>query len=135
MLEEAILTPKYILADIETQNYDDFWFTFETNEDGSFKKAKFKWKRLDPAIWQWIFLMRGELIKAHRKERDQYRKKIDACIKREQYKERMKEQEEIFAKTKDHLQEHIRKSEAKLAEYKNVILAFWKLATCNSISK
>ena len=28
------------------------------------------------------------------------------------------------AYTKDHLQEHIRKSEAKLSEYKNVILAF-----------
>ena len=86
MFEEQFLTPEYILADIETQNYDDFGFTFETNEDGSFKKAKFNWKKLDPAIWQWVFLMRGELIKAHRKERDQYRKKIEAVEKREEYK-------------------------------------------------
>jgi hypothetical protein len=31
---------------------------------------------------------------------------------------------EARAKHKDHLQEHIQKSEAKLSEYKNVILAF-----------
>lgn len=74
---------------LEPQNYDDFWFTFEINEDGSFKKAKFKWKKLDPTIWQWIFLMRGELIKAHRKERDQYKKKIEAVEEREMYKSEM----------------------------------------------
>jgi hypothetical protein len=34
------------------------------------------------------------------------------------------EQQEARAKNRDHLQEHIRKSEAKLSEYKNVILAF-----------
>ena len=56
------------------QNYDDFWFTFETNEDGSFKKAKFNWKKLDKEIGEAIFQMRGELIKAHRKERRQYKK-------------------------------------------------------------
>lgn len=89
MFEEQFLTPEYILADIETQNYDDFWFTFETNEDWTFKKAKFNWKKLDPAIWQWVFLMRWELIKAHRKERDQYRKKIKAVEDREMYKSEM----------------------------------------------
>jgi hypothetical protein len=31
---------------------------------------------------------------------------------------------ESWSKSKDHLQEHIRKYEAKLSEYKNVILAF-----------
>ena len=135
MYEEQFLTPEYILADIETQNYDDFWFTFETNEDGSFKKAKFNWKKLDPAIWQWVFLMRWELIKAHRKERDQYRKKIKACEDREHEKKLRLEQEKIWIENKKHLQEHIRRSETKLCEYKNTILAFWKLATCNSISK
>ena len=135
MFEEQFLTPEYILADIETQNYDDFWFTFETNEDGSFKKAKFNWKKLDPAIWQWVFLMRWELIKAHRKERDQYRKKIKACEDREWEKRLRLEQEKIWRENKQHLQEHIRKAETKLCEYKNTILAFWKLASCNSISK
>ena len=42
---------------------------------------------------------------------------------------------EAWRKDKEHLQEHIRKAESKLSEYKNVILAFGKLATCNSISK
>lgn len=72
------------------QNYDDFGFTFETNEDGSFKKWKFNWKKLDKEIWEAIFLMRWELIKAHRKERDQYKKKIQAVEQRELYKSEMK---------------------------------------------
>lgn len=72
------------------QNYDDFGFTFETNEDGSFKKWKFNWKKLDKGIWEAIFLMRWELIKAHRKERDQYKKKIQAVEQRELYKSEMK---------------------------------------------
>ena len=32
---------------------------------------------------------------------------------------------------KKHLQEHIQKAESKLTEYKNTILAFGKLASCN----
>ena len=68
------------------QNYDDFGFTFETDSDWAFKSCSFKWQVLDPNIWAWIFLMRWELIKAHRKERDQYKKKITAVEKREEYK-------------------------------------------------
>lgn len=34
------------------------------------------------------------------------------------------EQQQARAKDKVHLQEHIRRSEAKLCEYKNTILAF-----------
>lgn len=136
MMDDVYLTPECLAYDIlQPQNYDDFWFTFETNEDGSFKKCKFKNKKVDAKLWEAVWLMRWELIKAHRKERDQYKKKIQACEDREYYKRRMVEQEEIRSKNRDHLQEHIRKSEAKLSEYKNVILAFWKLATCNSISK
>lgn len=71
------------------QNYDDFGFTFETNEDWTFKKWKFNWKKLDKGIWEAIFLMRWELIKAHRKERDQYKKKIKAVEEREMYKAEM----------------------------------------------
>ena len=70
------------------QNYDDFWFTFET-ENWEFKSCSFKWQVLDPNIWAWIFLMRWELIKAHRKERDQYKKKIKAVEEREMYKSEM----------------------------------------------
>jgi hypothetical protein len=72
------------------QNYDDFGFTFETDSDWAFKSCSFKWQVLDPNIWAWIFLMRWELIKAHRKERDQYKKKIQAVEQRELYKAEMK---------------------------------------------
>lgn len=72
------------------QNYDDFGFTFETDSDWAFKSCSFKWQVLDPNIWAWIFLMRWELIKAHRKERDQYKKKIQAVEEREIYKAEMK---------------------------------------------
>lgn len=71
------------------QNYDDFGFTFETDSDWTFKSCSFKWQVLDPNIWAWIFLMRWELIKAHRKERDQYKKKIKAVEEREIYKSEM----------------------------------------------
>ena len=71
------------------QNYDDFGFTFETDSDWAFKSCSFKWQVLDPNIWAWIFLMRWELIKAHRKERDQYKKKIKTVEEREMYKAEM----------------------------------------------
>ena len=71
------------------QNYDDFGFTFETDSDWAFKSCSFKWQVLDSNIWAWIFLMRWELIKAHRKERDQYKKKIQAVEQRELYKSEM----------------------------------------------
>ena len=45
------------------------------------------------------------------------------------------EQLEIWKKNKEHLCEHISKAEQKLSEYKNVILAFGKLATTSAISK
>ena len=42
----------------------------------------------------------------------------------EEKKKNYMEHQEAWIKNRDHLQEHIRKSEAKLSEYKNVILAF-----------
>jgi hypothetical protein len=38
--------------------------------------------------------------------------------------ENQQKERDAWAESKKHLQEHIRKSEAKLSEYKNVILAF-----------
>jgi hypothetical protein len=68
------------------QNYDDFWFEYEKDEEWNLKKVRFNWKKLPDALWQAIFSMRWELIKAHRKERDQYKKKIKAVEERETYK-------------------------------------------------
>lgn len=71
---------------IELQCYNDFWFDFKLDDDWKLEQVKFQWKKLKPDLWEAIFLMRGEFIKAHRKERDQYRKKIQAVEKREEYK-------------------------------------------------
>ena len=103
---------------------DFFDFTFILNADGSMKECKYWEQVLEPAIWQSLFLIREKYMKKTRQHKEDKKKLTN------QQKER-----DARAYTKDHLQEHIRKSEAKLSEYKNVILAFWKLATCNSISK
>jgi hypothetical protein len=87
---QTFVTNPTFLQEVWPQNYDDFGFSFETNEDWSFKSASYKWQILDPNIWAWVFLMRWELIKAHRKERDQYKKKIKAVEERELYKSEMK---------------------------------------------
>lgn len=119
------LTPEYILQDMPIDFFD---FQFTMNADGSMKECKYWEQVLDPCIWQSLFLIREKYMdKAKRLKK---RTKI--------FEEKQKnylETQEAWAKSKDHLQEHIRKSEAKLSEYKNTILAFWKLATCNSISK
>lgn len=116
---------KQILQDTEADFFD---FTFVFNADWTMKECKFKDEVLDPAIWQSLFQVREKYI--DKSNRLKKRTKI--------FEEKQKnylQQQEARAKGRDHLQEHIRKSEAKLSEYKNVILAFWKLATCNSISK
>ena len=123
--EWMFLTPEYILQDMPIDFFD---FQFTMNADGSMKECKFNWEIIDPAIWSSLFIIR-----------EKYMDKATRLKKRtKMFEEKQKnymEQQEARAKGRDHLQEHIRKSEAKLSEYKNVILAFWKLATCTSISK
>lgn len=123
--EWMFLTPEYILQDMPIDFFD---FQFTMNADGSMKECKLWDQILEPAIWQALWIVR-----------DKYMDKATRLKKRTKiFNEKQKnysEQQEARAKGRDHLQEHIRKSEAKLSEYKNVILAFWKLATCNSISK
>ena len=119
------LTPEYILQDMPIDFFD---FQFTMNADGSMKECKFNWEVIDPAIWSSLFIIREKYMDKVNKMKE--RKKM--------FEEKQKNymgHQEAWIKSKDHLQEHIRKSEAKLSEYKNVILAFWKLATCNSISK
>lgn len=119
--EWMFLTPEYLLQDM-TVDFFDFQFTM--NADGTMKECKFNNEVLDPAIWSSLFLIREKYMKkVHQHKED--KKKLETH----------KEIQEVWSKNRDHLQEHIRRSEAKLSEYKNVILAFGKLATCNSISK
>ena len=107
---------------------DFFDFTFIMNADGTMKECKYWEQALESAIWQALWIVREKYMdKARRLKK---RTKI--------FEEKQKnyvEQQKAWVNSRDHLQEHVRKSEAKLSEYKNVILAFWKLATCNSISK
>ena len=119
--EWMFLTPEYILQDMPIDFFD---FQFTMNADGSMKECKYWEQVLEPAIWQSLFLIREKYMKKIRQHKEDKKKLTNQQAERE-----------AWSKSKDHLQEHIRKSEAKLSEYKNVILAFWKLATCNSISK
>ena len=119
--EWMFLTPEYILQDMPIDFFD---FQFTMNADGSMKECKYWDQILEPCIWQSLFLIREKYLKKVRQHKED-KKKL----------EEHKEIQEVWAKNRDHLQEHIRKSEAKLSEYKNVILAFWKLATTNPISK
>ena len=109
---------------MEEQIIDFFDFQFTMNADGTLKQCRFLWKKIDE-------LLALSLLEI----REKYMKKVEQHKKDKKKLENHKEVEEIWSKNRDHLQEHIRRSEAKLSEYKNVILAFWKLATCNSISK
>ena len=119
--EWMFLTPEYILQDMPIDFFD---FQFTMNADGTMKECKFNWEVLDPAIWSSLFEIREKYMKKVKQHKEDKKKLWNQQAERE-----------ARGKSKNHLQEHIRKSEAKLSEYKNVILAFWKLATCNSISK
>ena len=119
--EWMFLTPEYILQDMPIDFFD---FQFIMNADGSMKECKYWEQVLDPCIWQSLFLIREKYMKKVKQHKEDKKKLTN-----------QQDEREAWAKNRDHLQEHIRKSETKLSEYKNVILAFWKLATCNSISK
>lgn len=114
-----------ILQDLEIDFFD---FQFVMNADWTLKETKFQDKVIDPEIWSSLFLIKNK-----------YFEKIIKLKKRTMmFEEKQKnyiEQQQARAKDKSHLKDHIRRSEAKLCEYKNTILTFWKLATCNSISK
>ena len=109
---------------LQDMQIDFFDFTFIMNADWTVKECQLLWKPLDELLAISLWDVREKYMKKVRQH------KID-----KKKLENHKEVEQVWVKNKDHLQEHIRRSEAKLSEYKNVILAFWKLATCNSISK
>ena len=128
MVETFQTDPLFMSQILQDMPIDFFDFTFVMNADWTMKECRFNNEVLDPAIWSSLFLIREKYLDKVKKNKE--RKKIFE----EKQKNYMQDQE-AWIKHKAHLQEHIQKSEAKLSEYKNVILAFWKLATCNSISK
>lgn len=87
-------------------------------------ECKMDWQITDTAIWQSLFLVKQKYDKMKQRKREFDKKQQHYC-----------ESLEAWRRDKEHLQAHIKRAESKLSEYKNVILAFGKLATCNSISK
>lgn len=83
---------------------------------------------IDPKIWESLYIIKQKYDK----------KNTTLKLRTKTFENKQKkycEDLEKWRKDKEHLQEHIRRAESKLCEYKNTILAFGKLATCNSISK
>ena len=118
-MEEKTTTPR--------QTFNFFNFEFDVLEwnliwcrmDGSV---------IDLSIWNSLWN-----IKQKYDEKNERLKKRTKIFEEKQKK--YCENLEKWRKDKEHYQEHIKRAETKLCEYKNTILAFGKLATCNSISK
>lgn len=107
------------------ENFFNFQFIVENWE---LVETLMDWKKIKPAIWESLYIVKQKYNEKN--ERLKKRTKI--------FEEKQKRYEEIMENTLAHnrrCKEYIQKAEAKLTEYKNTILAFGKLATCNSISK
>ncbi len=104
-----------------------FNFTFDLI-DGQVIWCRLNWRPIDTIIWKEIYLIKEKYDEKNEKYK---RRKKMFDKKQKKYCEDM----EARIIHKKHLQEHIQKAEAKLCEYKNTILAFGKLASCNSLSK
>lgn len=107
---------------------DFFDFTFIMNADWTMKECQLLWKPLNELLALSLRTIREKYLDKVKKNKE--RKKIF-----EEKQKNYMQDKEAWIKHKAHLQEHIQKSEAKLSEYKNVILAFGKLATTSWISK
>lgn len=120
-----------IIYSTPVQKLDFFDFQFEVM-DGQLLKTTLQQggekQVLDPCIWASLFIVKQKYD--DKNEKFKKRKKM-FDKKQSKYCEDL----EKWRKDKEHYQEHIKKAETKLVEYKNTILAFGKLAACNSISK
>lgn len=103
------------------ENFFNFQFIIDENR---LVCTKFNWEVIDWYVWDELYIIKQKYDKMKKRKKVFDKKQQKYC-----------EDLEAWRKDKEHLQEHIRKAESKLSEYKNVILAFGKLATCNSISK
>lgn len=110
-----------------TQTLDFFNFEFDVL-DGQVIECRMDGQPIDTAIWSWLFLVKQK----YDDKNERYKKK------KKMFDEKQKNYCETLERVIAHnnrCKEHIQRCEAKLTEYKNTILAFGKLATCNSISK
>lgn len=107
----------------QLQTYNFFNFEFDVLE-WQIICCRMDWQLIPTDIWNSLWDIKQKYDKMKKRKREFDKKQKHYC-----------ESLEAWKKDKEHLQEHIRKAETKLCEYKNTILAFGKLATCNSISK
>ena len=121
-----------IIYSTPVQKLDFFNFQFEVM-DGQLLKTTMNWwgggeQVLDPCIGASLFIVKQK----YDDKNEKYKKRHKMFDKKQK-----KYCEDLEARIKErrHYQEHIKRAESKLCEYKNTILAFGKLATCNSISK
>ena len=105
------------------------FFNFEfVVVDDELIECRLGWQVIDIEVWKNLLVVKheydekNERLKKRTKMFDRKQKEYCKCL-------------EVWEKEKKHYQEHIKKCETKLTEYKNTILAFGKLASCNSISK
>lgn len=119
-MEEIIYT-----TPTTTEQFFDFEFTLlawqllKTTRGGEI---------IDTKIWESLYIVKQKYDK----------KNTTLKLRTKTFENKQKkycEDLEKRRKDKEHYQEHIKRAESKLCEYKNTILAFGKLATCNSISK
>ena len=112
-----------------TPSHVEKFFNFEFDVlAGQVVWCKMDWQVIDTAIWSGLFLVKQKYDNKNEKFK---RRKQMFDRKQKKYCEDL----EIWKKDRKHYQEHIHRAETKLTEYKNTILAFGKLAACNSISK
>lgn len=119
-MEEIIYT-----TPATTEQFFDFEFTLlawqlvKTTRGGEI---------IDPKIWESLYIVKQKYDK----------KNTTLKLRTKTFENKQKkycEDLEKWIEHRNHLQEHIRKAETKLCEYKNTILAFWKIASVNALSK
>lgn len=107
------------------KQFFDFEFTLQC---WALIETKFKWQHIDYDLWIAIYAImqkydeKNEKMKRRKAMFDEKQKNY--CIEKQAREQRKKA-----------LWLHIEKAEQKLSEYKNVILAFGKLASTSAITK
>ena len=118
--ECMFFTPSGVCCE-ETLDFFDFQFQMV---DGQLKKTTLNWKKVDEAIWSWLFLIRQH----YQKIKDKNRMLKSKC---ENKQKAMEEQVANFQKKKHCYTKAIAVHNQDKQWYKDVISAFWQLARQN----